>query len=71
MLAIHPELVQMENAEPGFTGDLQEAVASMFAGGVAAVSKNGTIGDPSRSSAEHGERYWAAVEDLIMAQLDA
>jgi creatinine amidohydrolase len=71
MLVIHPELVHMENAAAGFTGDLQEAVGSMFAGGVASISENGTIGDPTRSSAEHGERYWAAVEDLIVAQLDA
>jgi creatinine amidohydrolase len=71
MLAIHPELVRMESAETGFTGDLQEAAASMFTGGVASISPNGTIGDPSRSSVEHGECYWAAVESLVLQQLDA
>jgi creatinine amidohydrolase len=71
MLAIHPELVQMEGAEPGFTGDMQEAVASMFAGGVASISANGTIGDPGRSSVEHGERYWAAVVELVLEQIEA
>ncbi|MEA2313848.1 MAG: creatinine amidohydrolase [Solirubrobacteraceae bacterium] len=71
MLAIHPELVRMDLAEAGFTGDLQEAVASMFAGGVASISENGTIGDPSRASVEHGERYWAAVVDLVLEQINA
>jgi creatinine amidohydrolase/Fe(II)-dependent formamide hydrolase-like protein len=71
MLAIHPELVSMQSAEAGFTGDLQEAVASMFAGGVASISENGAIGDPGRSSAEHGERYWSAVVDLVLEQVGA
>jgi creatinine amidohydrolase/Fe(II)-dependent formamide hydrolase-like protein len=70
MLAIHPELVRMETAEAGFTGDLQEAVGSMFAGGVASISANGTIGDPGRSSAEHGERYWTSVVELVLEQVD-
>jgi creatinine amidohydrolase/Fe(II)-dependent formamide hydrolase-like protein len=55
--ALHPELVKMESAEAGFTGDLQEAVASMFSGGVASISPNGAIGDPTSASREHGERY--------------
>jgi creatinine amidohydrolase/Fe(II)-dependent formamide hydrolase-like protein len=69
MLAIHPELVSMDDAEAGFTGDLQEAVASMFAGGVASISENGAIGDPSDSSSEHGRRYWSAVVDLVLEQV--
>jgi creatinine amidohydrolase len=69
MLAIHPELVRMESAEAGFIGDLQEAVGSMFAGGVASISESGTIGDPGRSSAEHGERYWASVVELVLKQV--
>ncbi len=70
MLAIHPDLVRMEQAEAGFTGDVQEAIGSMFQGGVASISENGTIGDPSRASAEHGERYWAAIVDLVLEQID-
>ncbi len=70
MLSIHPELVKMDNAEAGFTGDLQEAVGSMFAGGVASISANGAIGDPGRSSTEHGERYWASVVELVLEQIE-
>jgi creatinine amidohydrolase/Fe(II)-dependent formamide hydrolase-like protein len=69
LLAIHPELVKMDSAEAGFTGELQEAIASMFAGGVASISENGAIGDPSESSAEHGERYWASVVELVLEQI--
>jgi creatinine amidohydrolase/Fe(II)-dependent formamide hydrolase-like protein len=71
MLAIHPDLVQMGGAEPGYTGDIQEAVAAMLAGGVASISENGAIGDPKRSTAEHGERYWAAVIELVLGEIEA
>jgi len=72
LLAIHPELVRMERAEAGFTGELEEAMAGIFAsGGVAALSENGAIGDPSRASAEHGRRYWDAAVELVLEQIAA
>jgi len=71
MLAIHPELVHMDGAEAGFTGDMQEAVASMFTGGVASISENGAIGDPGRATVEHGERYWSAVVELVLEQIES
>jgi creatinine amidohydrolase len=69
MLAIHRDLVRMDEAEAGFTGDMQQAVGTMFAEGVAAISQNGAIGDPSRSSVEHGERYWDTVVELVLEQI--
>jgi creatinine amidohydrolase len=69
MLTIHPELVKMDRAQAGYTGDMETAVGSMFAGGVASISDNGAIGDPARASAEHGERYWAAIEEIVIAQV--
>jgi len=72
LLAIHPDLVAMEHAEPGFTGDLQDALKGIFAeGGVAALSENGAIGDPRRATTEHGERYWSAAVDLALEQIEA
>jgi creatinine amidohydrolase len=72
LLAIHPELVSMQNAEAGFTGDVQAALEGLFTeGGVAALSENGAIGDPARASAEHGERYWTAVLELTYGQIKA
>jgi creatinine amidohydrolase len=69
MLTLHPELVKMDRAEAGFTGDLQEAIASMFSGGVASISENGAIGDPARASEEHGRRYWDVVDQLVAEQV--
>ena len=71
LLAIHPEMVRMDRAQAGYTGDLETAVGSMFAGGVASISENGTIGDPARASVEHGQRYWAAIEELVLAQVES
>jgi creatinine amidohydrolase len=72
MLAIHPHLVRMQDAEAGFTGDPQQAIEGIFAeGGVAALSQNGTLGDPARASAEHGERYWAAALEIVAEQIAA
>jgi creatinine amidohydrolase len=72
LLAIHPELVHMDQAEAGFTGKPEQALEGLFReGGVAAISKNGAIGDPTRASAAHGERYWSAVVDLAYEQLSS
>jgi creatinine amidohydrolase len=71
LLAIQPDLVQMERAEPGFVGDPQEAVATLFEGGVDALSETGAIGDPTRASAEHGRRYWDVVVDLAVELVEA
>ena len=57
LMSIHPELVHLDRAEPGYTGDMQAAVAA-FERGVHELAPNGVIGDPSQSSAEHGARYW-------------
>lgn len=61
LAAIHPELVHLDRAEAGFTGDPQEAIRGMFTGGVRDIAANGVIGDPHRASAEHGARYWDEV----------
>ena len=70
MLAIHPELVQMDRAEAGYVGDPQEAIGSLFEAGVDSISENGVIGDPARASDEHGRRYWAAALDLAVEVIE-
>lgn len=70
MLALHPDLVRMDRAEAGFTGDPQEAVATLFRGdGVAALAGNGVLGDPGKASAEHGRRYWDRAVELALESL--
>ena len=70
MLLHHPELVKMDRAEAGFTGDPQEAIGTMLGGGRAAdLAENGVIGDPGQASAEHGRRYWDRAVDIALEQL--
>lgn len=70
LAAIHPELVHMERAAPGYTGDPQAAIASLFTSDVRSVSENGVIGDPAHSSAEHGARYWDTVLAVALAEIE-
>lgn len=70
MISIAPELIRMENAEAGYTGDLQQGLEVMLAEGIHAISENGAFGDPARASAEHGARYWETAVDLALQQLD-
>jgi creatinine amidohydrolase/Fe(II)-dependent formamide hydrolase-like protein len=69
LAAIHPELVHLDRGEPGFTGDPQEAIGAIFGAGVHALAENGVIGDPARSSAEHGRRYWQEVLQITLDQV--
>jgi creatinine amidohydrolase len=66
LLAIRPDLIDMEAADPGFVGDPQEAIAGMFAGGVDSLTDVGAIGDPRRASAEHGRRYWEIALEIAL-----
>jgi len=61
MIAIHPELVHLDRGEPGYTGDMEQAIGAIFGDGVHSVAPNGVIGDPAQASAEHGARYWDEV----------
>lgn len=70
MLALRPELVRMERAEAGFTGDVQDAIGTLFReDGVASLSENGVLGDPTRASIEHGRRYWDRAVELALESL--
>jgi creatinine amidohydrolase len=69
LLTIRPDLVQLENSEPGYTGDLDAALGALFVDGVHAIAENGVIGDPSEASVEHGSRYWERAIDIVMSQV--
>ncbi|HEX8744906.1 MAG TPA: creatininase family protein [Thermoleophilaceae bacterium] len=70
MLALRPELVKMDRAEAGFTGDLQAAIGGLFReGGVAALAENGVLGDPAQASVDHGRRYWDRAVELALESL--
>lgn len=63
-LALSPSRVRSERPV-GATGPLVELLPALRAGGVAAVSPNGVLGDATGASADEGDRLLAqAVEDL-------
>jgi creatinine amidohydrolase len=64
MLAVHPELVHMERAEPGFEGELQ--LEGLLERGMRAVSRNGIIGNPVGASAEIGEAVLDALTEALV-----
>ena len=66
LMAIHPELVRLERAEAGYTGDPTEAFGKIFNAGTDSLSENGVVGDPRRASVEHGKRYWNAVTEATL-----
>ncbi len=67
MLALDPACVRPEWAA-GNTAPLGDLLPAMRAGGVAAVSANGVLGDPAGASPDEGERLLAAMAaDLIAA----
>ncbi|HET7049329.1 MAG TPA: creatininase family protein [Solirubrobacteraceae bacterium] len=66
MISIHPELVRLDKRQAGYTGDMESAIGAIFGAGVHSVAANGVIGDPGQASAEHGARYWEAVETITL-----
>lgn len=67
MLQIAPGTVQTDRIERGTVGDASALVAQMRTTGVAGVSTNGVLGDPTTATSEHG----LAVMNLYSASLIA
>lgn len=68
MLAIHPGLVRLDEAQPGATAPLAELAGRLRAGGVAAVSPSGVLGDPGGASSAEGHAILGdLVEQLVAA----
>ena len=66
MLYLHPQMVRMDLAKPGFVGDHDEAIAKVF-NGIEHVHPLGVIGDPRAADAEAGEVY---IKGLVKMLLD-
>ena len=65
MLELRPELVKMDRAEAGYTGDLESGIQRFLGEGVQSISENGVVGDPRKASAEHGRLYLDRLIDLV------
>jgi creatinine amidohydrolase/Fe(II)-dependent formamide hydrolase-like protein len=70
LLALQPELVKMDRAVAGYTGDLEDGLQRFFELGVDALTDTGVIGDPAKASADHGERYISRLLDLTVEYVE-
>jgi len=61
LLYLRPDLVRADRAVAGETRPLTEVIDALRAGGTAAVSPNGVLGDPAGASADEGRALLAAV----------
>jgi creatinine amidohydrolase len=67
MLALDPGAVTDSAVAPGTIRPLAELMPELRAGGVAAVSDTGVLGDPSRATAEHGRSLLARWRSQLLA----
>jgi len=67
MLALDPERVRVAARAAGNTLPLGELMGDLQAGGVAVVSPNGVLGDPTRATAAEGETLLRAAVDALAA----
>jgi creatinine amidohydrolase len=70
MLFLAPWSVRLDRAEAGNTQPLQEILPAMLAGGVAAVSANGVLGDPAGASAAEGSQLLDNIVEDALSRLD-
>lgn len=69
MLALDPAQVHEQKIEVGNTAPIAELLEPMRAGGVAAVSSNGVLGDPSAASAAHGAQLLRGLVETLVRSL--
>ncbi|WP_329568028.1 mycofactocin biosynthesis peptidyl-dipeptidase MftE [Streptomyces sp. NBC_01361] len=70
LLALRPEAVRLTEAEPGAGGALSELLPTLRFDGVAAVSPNGVLGDPTGASRREGLKVLEAWEHDLVATFD-
>jgi len=67
MLDLRPDTVALDRAEPGNTRPLRELIDRLRSEGVAAVSPNGVLGDPTHACADDGARRLDAWAESLIA----
>lgn len=70
VLHVEPDAVRAELAEAGETAPIGELLPRLRAGGVAAVSPNGVLGDPTGATADEGAGFLAGVVARAVAAVD-
>jgi creatinine amidohydrolase len=71
LLAVAPERVQLDRAEPGDRRPLGELLPRLAAGELRSVSPNGILGDPDGASAAEGEGLLADLAADLDRAIDA
>lgn len=67
MLHLRPESVRLDLAEPGNTAPLERLLPHLRHGGVAAVSRNGVLGDPRGATSEEGQLLLSAMVEQALS----
>lgn len=70
LLALDESLVRRGSIVAGNTADLRDLLPAMTAGGVAAVSPNGVLGDPAGATAAEGERLLDDMAGRLRERLE-
>ncbi|MFJ9522956.1 mycofactocin biosynthesis peptidyl-dipeptidase MftE [Kitasatospora sp. NPDC101801] len=70
LLALRPEAVRTDLAEPGNTTGLAELLPALRTGGLAAVTPNGVLGDPTGATAAEGHRLLDTWTATLLAAYD-
>jgi creatinine amidohydrolase len=65
LLALAPDTVRLGLAEAGNTAPLSELMPALRTGGLAAVTENGVLGDPSGADAAEGAAMLDAMVDAL------
>jgi len=69
LLWLEPSIVRLAHAAAGAVEPWSEIGERVIGHGVAAVSPNGVLGDPSGASAEEGEQLFADLVDRLAGEL--
>lgn len=67
ILALRPDLVDLENAEAGYIDDPMKVAGFIMRDGFKSVTPNGVLGNPQGAAGEIGEAYLQALTDLLVA----
>jgi creatinine amidohydrolase len=70
MLYLAPDLVNLDVAVSGNTTPVGQLIEEIRDAGVAAVSDNGVLGDPTGATAERGQEYFAELLTWTLSELD-
>ncbi len=71
LLAIDPETVRLDLAEPGRTEPIATLLPRLRAEGVRPISSNGVLGDPSGASPAEGRMLFDDLVDDLVASVEA